>query len=1083
MTQAEALLGKLSRRVGPTHMISLETANSSSFKKLLTPVPRLSMVYRRHPHEDARFIGVRQYHSVVLDDKRQEFCNVLRCVGAKAIIFGEHSDWNRTYASPVTMQPDLLDDKKNSVFKFLRTTKEWKVAIKKRLDTWCNSITLEFTYDDDMSVNDTIVDTLMEKLEVNPSDRDDLLGPALHAKTMLALEQNKVHQIFEEVLESVTVEFFSKADYKKANMKWIKKNWGPSHVEAFLTVAGFHEYMPIFRDNGIDGRNLLKLHAAETLTQYLNIPQDDAERLAAAITSLGDMEQVDILSRTALEVENVRAHKFTAGDDDWEGFEKRELAADTAAQRVDAAAAAGGGSSGVMNTTGGLTKDRLEAAAAAVAAVPPPPPQSGEVDAASQVSAMTLPSAAAPLSQDTQVSDRSAEERAYQAALGQRPPLQGRGAPPLDPPSSSGSVSSGGIALQGHHQPPPGSMPPPVHPHAQAQAHVNGYGHGPRYSHEAKDFLDQQSVAGSSLGGGGGSYAGGVSSWEQRLGVQGHETRHLRDGAHGEVHSQSEAIPRESQRRGDRRYASGGSRYYDSRSHRRSRNRDRDIDRDDYDDRSVYSEESRGSRGSRGSRFSRDEYDDRDRDRDRDRESVGDHYSSHRSRRSGSRSKSRSRKRSERRSGSDGRSLRSSRSSRRRERRMQDFAPDEVEEMTYKVVMVGVVGVGKKTLMRRFGGAEFSSSEISKMSAHFLTGDIERFVISSWDESGMAVREQQALHRQNVLPYTKRADVLMVVYDITNLQSFKYLPDIMRQIVSSGTMPWASLVLVGNKMDLDSMPGARTVTPDMAFDLCRKFGFGSFFETSARTGANVTEVLSVVLSRCEQDRLREIARANPRQMSMGMGMGMMRPGVGGASSGVAAVDGAVGGYPSSYSSPYSGGVRMRPDAPPSGGYGSPAPHSRERGSVASYGGGGDPYVERNGASPYAGTSGRGMALQSPDPSARAAGGAAAAAAAAASSPYMQSPGVAGGAGGGMGDASRGLGYGQGRGFGVGRMPPSPPPSQPPVMRAPPGAPQAVQAPAASSVGPEYSSFQSQQAAWAARVSAANARSAAIKGGK
>ena len=79
--------------------------------------------------------------------------------------------------------------------------------------------------------------------------------------------------------------FFSKEDYKKANMKWIKKNWGPSHVEAFLTVTGFHEYLPVFRDNGIDGRNLLKLHAPTTLTQYLDIPAGDAERLAQVCPS------------------------------------------------------------------------------------------------------------------------------------------------------------------------------------------------------------------------------------------------------------------------------------------------------------------------------------------------------------------------------------------------------------------------------------------------------------------------------------------------------------------------------------------------------------------------------------------------------------------------------------------------------------------------------------------------------------------------------------------------------------------------------------------------------------------------------
>ena len=90
------------------------------------------------------------------------------------------------------MQPDLLDDKKNGVFRFLRANEVWKSAIKKRLDTWCGSLTLDFVYDEDMNVNDTIVDTMVDKLEVSPKEREDLLGPALHAKTMLALEQSRL---------------------------------------------------------------------------------------------------------------------------------------------------------------------------------------------------------------------------------------------------------------------------------------------------------------------------------------------------------------------------------------------------------------------------------------------------------------------------------------------------------------------------------------------------------------------------------------------------------------------------------------------------------------------------------------------------------------------------------------------------------------------------------------------------------------------------------------------------------------------------------------------------------------------------
>jgi GTPase SAR1 family protein len=66
--------------------------------------------------------------------------------------------------------------------------------------------------------------------------------------------------------------------------------------------------------------------------------------------------------------------------------------------------------------------------------------------------------------------------------------------------------------------------------------------------------------------------------------------------------------------------------------------------------------------------------------------------------------------------------------------------------MTYKMVMVGIVGVGKKSLMRRFGGAEFSSSEISKMTSHFVSSDIDRFIIKTWDDSVRLRRRRKRQH-------------------------------------------------------------------------------------------------------------------------------------------------------------------------------------------------------------------------------------------------------------------------------------------------------------------------------------------------
>jgi len=52
---------------------------------------------------------------------------------------------------------------------------------------------------------------------------------------------------------------------------------------------------------------------------------------------------------------------------------------------------------------------------------------------------------------------------------------------------------------------------------------------------------------------------------------------------------------------------------------------------------------------------------------------------------------------------------------------------------------------------------------------------------------------------------TGKADVLLVVYDITDESSFKVLPEVLSQVLfAEGSTPWASVALVGNKYDKES---------------------------------------------------------------------------------------------------------------------------------------------------------------------------------------------------------------------------------------------------------------------------------------
>jgi hypothetical protein len=66
-----------------------------------------------------------------------------------------------------------------------------------------------------------------------------------------------------------------------------------------------------------------------------------------------------------------------------------------------------------------------------------------------------------------------------------------------------------------------------------------------------------------------------------------------------------------------------------------------------------------------------------------------------------------------------------------------------------------------------------------------------------------------------------------------------------------GQLQWCSIVLLGNKLDLDKPPNGRVVTRRMALELCQKFGIEFYIETSAKTAQNVLEILSVMRYNCK----------------------------------------------------------------------------------------------------------------------------------------------------------------------------------------------------------------------------------------
>lgn len=117
-----------------------------------------------------------------------------------------------------------------------------------------------------------------------------------------------------------------------------------------------------------------------------------------------------------------------------------------------------------------------------------------------------------------------------------------------------------------------------------------------------------------------------------------------------------------------------------------------------------------------------------------------------------------------------------------------DSVTNVEEEIVYRIVMVGVTGTGKRTLMRRFGKSQLKSSEIVDIveSSGVSIKSSSGFVYSSDDHTSIVNAPTQVYIRQKVLPKSKLAEILLIMFDLTNRESFNFIPEMITQIRLAG---------------------------------------------------------------------------------------------------------------------------------------------------------------------------------------------------------------------------------------------------------------------------------------------------------
>jgi Ras-related protein Rab-1A len=176
--------------------------------------------------------------------------------------------------------------------------------------------------------------------------------------------------------------------------------------------------------------------------------------------------------------------------------------------------------------------------------------------------------------------------------------------------------------------------------------------------------------------------------------------------------------------------------------------------------------------------------------------------------------------------------------------------------------------VGKSCLLLRFADDAFTESYISTIGVDFrfrtVKVDKKTVKLQIWDTAG------QERFRTITSAYYRGADGIIMVYDVSNQESFDHVNDWLSEVnryASEGTCK----LLVGNKSDKTD----KVVATDKAKAYAASLGV-PFLETSAKNASNVEEAFLTMTA--ELIKIRETKGPAAAAETGGLKVGQSAPG-------------------------------------------------------------------------------------------------------------------------------------------------------------------------------------------------------------
>ncbi len=157
------------------------------------------------------------------------------------------------------------------------------------------------------------------------------------------------------------------------------------------------------------------------------------------------------------------------------------------------------------------------------------------------------------------------------------------------------------------------------------------------------------------------------------------------------------------------------------------------------------------------------------------------------------------------------------------------------ETPKYKLIFLGDQGVGKSCILNRFLNDSFTEDYQATIGLDFQSKNIQienqDIHLLLYDTAG------QEKFRSLIPMYTRDANIILLVYDITNRDSFSHLPEWLKDLTNIN-FDEVIFAVVANKIDLS---GKRDVTSEEGQKFAQEHNF-VFQEISAKTGSGFSDL-------------------------------------------------------------------------------------------------------------------------------------------------------------------------------------------------------------------------------------------------